>query len=373
VPEPVELRDGGRRPLLRFSSGSVVLAVVLVLATGLLLRVVAAAATPLLWYLGGAIGAALLFPLVSGLSRVMPRGLAIALVAVGSVVVAGFVSYRVVDELQSQAERFAEEAPEAARDLEESESFGEAAREFGLEEKVAALARDVETFGRFRDPLDAARTAATTGASGFAVWMLGLLMLVAGPRFVAAGLHQVPEERRDEARAVLVRAYRRAWSYIALMVARGVLLGIVTALTAAAAGLPTPALLGTWVAAWSLVPGLGLVVGGMPVVVVAALSGPQAALGALVAALAVQVADVLVVQRRIDRRTLHVGPAITLAASVVGLALYGPGGMVMALSLAIFAVGVVLEATVPNEGAPHGDAQSDEAAKVSQSSGSPPS
>jgi putative heme transporter len=364
---PSEGAAGPRPPLLRITTSSVVAGLALVVGAALVLRVVAAASTPLIWYLGGSVGAALLYPLVTGLQRVMPRGLAVAVVAVGTVLVAGLVGYQVVEELQVQAERFAEEAPRAAREIERSDTFGEAAREFGLSDKVAALARDVQTFGRFEDPLDAARTAATKGASGFAVWTLGLLMVAAGPRFVTAALHQIPDEdRRARAADVLTTAYRRAWHYLAAMVARGLVLGVVVGAFAAAFGLPTPALLGTWVAAWSLVPGLGLVFGGMPVVLVAVLASPLVALAAFVGLLGAQVLDALVLQRRLEERTLHVGPAVTIIASLVGLALYGPGGLVIALSLAVFGVALVAEVTPPNE-----PPQSDDAAKVSQSSGSP--
>ncbi len=100
-------------------------------------------------------------------------------------------------------------------------------------------------------------------------------------------------------------------------------------------------LLAVWVGAWSIVPGLGVVVGAFAVGLLAIPESLSLAVWLMVLFIGYQVFDALVLEKRIDRATLHLGSFGTFVAAALGLEAYGIGGLIVALLLAIFAAAVV--------------------------------
>ncbi len=114
-----------------------------------------------------------------------------------------------------------------------------------------------------------------------------------------------------------------------------VMAGVLTYVIAQLADLPGPAPLALWVAVFDLVPLVGFVVGGLPVVLLALAVSPTRAAVVLVVFVAWQLVEAIVLQRRLERRSLHVGPFVTVAVAMVGLELYGFGGALAAAALAV--------------------------------------
>jgi predicted PurR-regulated permease PerM len=59
--------------------------------------------------------------------------------------------------------------------------------------------------------------------------------------------------------------------------------------------------------------------------------------------LAWQLVEATVLQRRLERRSLHVGPFVTVALAMIGLELYGIGGALAAAALAVVAAALADE------------------------------
>jgi predicted PurR-regulated permease PerM len=98
-----------------------------------------------------------------------------------------------------------------------------------------------------------------------------------------------------------------------------------------------------WVALWDTVPLLGAVVGALPIVLLAAAVSP--AKGVLLAGLFVgyQIFESVILQRRTEKKTLKVGPFLTVAGGFAGLELYGLGGALLVLLVVILVVAVADE------------------------------
>jgi predicted PurR-regulated permease PerM len=108
--------------------------------------------------------------------------------------------------------------------------------------------------------------------------------------------------------------------------------------------LPAPAVLGLLAGGASVVPKLGIVLGALPLVLLAgAVEGGGTLLLATGGVVALQVADALFVARWLEPASVPVGPAISLAAVLLGTNLYGVGGGAVALVLSVFAVAVAAE------------------------------
>lgn len=337
------------RRVVRYSGFSLVRAV-LVFGAGLFaVFAFLAAKRPLGWLLVAILLAALLAPVVGRLARRVPRGLAVAIVAVGGLALVVGVTYRGIDEVQRQARRVERAAPVAARDLQRSERFGEVARQAQLEDKVTAFVDELPARLRGGDTVAAIRSAASRGAAFVATFVLMVFVLISGPRFVSGGLGQIRDpERRAKVEAVLVGAYPRAWRYVFLSLARASVAGVFTWAVCIRAGVPGAVLLGLWVAAWSLVPLIGVMVGALAVVLLAVTVSLDVAGALLVLFIAYQVAEALLVQRRLEARSIHVGPFISFLAAAVGLELYGIGGLFGGLAIVVFAL-CVLDGLAPTD------------------------
>ncbi|OWY63657.1 hypothetical protein B7486_51850 [cyanobacterium TDX16] len=341
--------DDGATPLLRLTTSSVVRAVLLLALAVVAALAFQAATRPLSWMLAALLLAGLLRPAVLRLSRHIPRGFAILIVALGSVALVGFVGYRGWDDLHRQVEFVEREAPRAARDLEDSDRYGELAREVELAEKVDTFLDDLPGTLQGGSGADALRSTATRGPVFFATFILMVFFLVSGDRSVRGGIEQIRDlDRRVVVERVVKGGYRRWWTYLSLVLARAVVVGLLTWATCRLLGIPAATVLGIWVAAWSLVPSVGIVVGSLAVVLLAIPESFTTPFVLLAAAVLVQVLDATLVQPRIDRRALHVGPFLTLLAAVLGLELYGIGGLVGAVAITILVV-AFLDEVAPDD------------------------
>lgn len=329
---------------LRVTTASVVRAVLVLALAAVFAAAFDDASRPLSWILTAGLVAGLLRPLAQRLDRFVPRALALLVVAVGPVLVLGFLVYRTYDDLDRQVDRAQQEAPEAARELERSSRFGDLAREVDLSSRVDELVDGLPDRLRGGTPAEALRSTATRGAAFFATFVLMVFFLVSGPRGVKAAVAQVRDpDRRAVVDRVVHAAYWRWWSYVVLSLARAVVIGLGAFLVLDAVGVPAPTVLAIWVAVWSLVPGVGLVVGSFAPVLLAVSVSFEAAGALLAGALVLQIVDGILVQPRIESRSMHVGPFLVLLAGVLGLELYGVGGMVGAVALVVGAVAVLDE------------------------------
>lgn len=347
------------RRTVHFSAFSLVRAVLVVGLGAFGVFAFLAAKRPLGWLLVAILLAALLYPIVDRLDRFLPRGIAIAVVALGGLALVGGITYRGIDEVRRQAGNLEEAAPAAARDLQRSDRFGEFARQAQLEDKVQTFVDELPDRLRGGDTVDALRSAASRGAAFVATFVLMLFVLISGPRFIESGLGQIRDpERRAGVRGVLVGAYPRAWRYVALSLAKAVVAGLFTWAVCVTADVPGAILLGLWVGAWSLVPAVGVLVGSLAVVLLAVPISLETAGALLVVFLGYQVAEVFVLQRRVERRSIHVGPFLSLVVAALGLELYGIGGLFGSLALMVFAL-CVLDGLAPTDRSDLADAAQD--------------
>ena len=256
-----------------------------------------------------------------------------------------------VGDLQHGLQRLRVAAPETAADLESRRSWlGDAARQFGLQQRVKDFLDDIPARLAGGSPGAAVRAAATRGMAVVITFVLMVFLISHGPRLVRGLLRQVPAEHRRAVRAALLRAYRRAWGYVVAMFGEGHPGGrghrVPARPRARPAGL-VRALGRGWRIA-SVVPYLGVAIGGLGLVLLAGgVHGGGTAILAAVGVLALQgagraVATALVIQPR----TLRVGPAISLAVLLLGTSLYGIGGGAVALAVVTVAM-AVLEQLLP--------------------------
>lgn len=299
------------------------------------------------WFAAAVLVAILVDGPVDLLTRVMRRGLAIVVLFAALFAVVGVVVYGVFNDLSTEIDRLEVELPRAAAELEASDQFG-------------GLARDLELRERARDAVDGlgerlsgeARSTAASFGAYFAGTVLVLFLLAWLPRFIDGGLAQIREERRRaNAREVVDATLHNARRYLSSAIVVAFASGIISFVVARLVDLPAPVALGLFVAILSFIPYLGVFVGSFPMIVLAAgLQSTSRALFVLFAAVVLQVACAAVM-RPVQRRTVYVGPGITLVVGLLGFAAYNVGGALVGIAAAVFALALV-DALATNEEPP---------------------
>jgi len=310
------------------------------------LAMLAASARVIGWILVAATFAGLLHPAVTFFERWMRHGLALVVVVLVCVGVAGFVGYRVVDDINTQLHELQRALPRAARSIEHSDQFGKSAREIHLARKVGAFVDELPAKLRGGSTADALRAAATRGVAFLATGVLTIFFLIHGRRLLNGAVNQLSSARQPRIRQVATSVYERSWRYVAGSIAMAIMAGLLAYGVARALELPGASPLALWMAIVDIVPVLGIVLGGLPLVLLAAATSPawETAIAGLVLA-AWQLFETLYLQPRVEARSVHLGPFISIAIGMIGLELYGIGGALIALVLATV-IGTLIDETL---------------------------
>jgi predicted PurR-regulated permease PerM len=330
------------RQRLRLSTRSLVV-VVLVIAVALVARnVIGRSSRVLGWLVAASIVAALVQPVVAFFQRQMRRSLAV-LCAVGLLVASvGSVAYATLDDLRDQGERLQRVLPQAAARIERRDDrFGEAARDFQLSERISDLVDDLPDQIAGGSGTDALRSAAGRTGAFLAGGVLTIFLLIYGERLLGGLSSLLSSERRARIEPLARTAYARWWRYCHWSIAISIAAGAAVWALARALEIPGPVVLGLAVGVFSTAPYIGVVIGALPLLLVA--GGTQAGwrvalVGATVVVL--QAAEILVRRRVVERRSLRLGPAVPVVVGMLAFDFAGIGGALVGIALAVGAAAV---------------------------------
>lgn len=360
------IRRDERPTPIRLTFGSAALVVGGLLAVLLLRNVFVAAHRVLGWSLAATVAALLISPLVTRLARHIPRIVALLLTGVLIAAMAGGLVYGVFDDLAAEAEVLGERAPSAAARLAaRADGIGQVAVDLRLEERTRDLAAAIDD--RFGARSDALTSTAGTVPTYFVCFILTVFLVLFGPRIVDGGLRQIPDEqRRDRLRQVLHEGAGRGVRYLWAALAQALVAGGLVYLAAAVLDLPAPVALALVAGVVATVPYIGFFVGALPVVLLVAGFESVTAAGVLLGAVvAVQVFEALWLRRRVDDRTLHVGPAVPVVVAAVGFEVYGIGAALYGAAVAVLLLGLADAAATDDGELPTPDQDWDEPATSS--------
>jgi predicted PurR-regulated permease PerM len=310
--------------------GAIVVAVVL-------RNVFVEARRPIGWAIAALVMAAAIEPLVSLVSRHMRRGLALVCVLVPLLAAVGLVGRGVYQDLDSSIDKLKQALPDAAHDIEQSPRFGKAAKDLQLEHRAQRVADTL------KKPSSQVAGAAVGSAGAYLVTTILMIFALGwGPRFGSAALHQIEDEgRRDRLARVVGEAFSKSQAYVDTMLAQGLFVGLLSWILFRVFDVPAPTPLAVLLGVLSLVPFVGIFVGALPAVMLEAgfeTFGRAALLLAIM--LMLQLLQVVIYQG-VTRRTLYIGPAVTVIAYLVGSGIYGVGGAIVTSAVAVFGIALV--------------------------------
>jgi predicted PurR-regulated permease PerM len=338
----------GQRPtdhrVVRITARSAVVGVLVLVAGIVAQRVFVAAHRPLSWTAAAIVVAVLIDPVVDLLDRHIPRlaAVIVALVLVGGAAFA--VTYMAFDDLGNGLDRLGRAAEDAAQRLEErDDSVGDLARDIDASRRVNLFVDtlDERVTGGDEVLASTAGTAPTYLVGG----ILTLFLMSYGPRFAQSAVNQLPSpSQREAVTDVVTRALNRSRRAVLLMLAEGLLVGLIVTGVAYLLDVPSAAALGFAAGLLAMLPHVGIVLGTLPLILlILALRSDIEAIVAAVVIVACQLVDSYVVRRRISLYSVHVGLLVPWVVVLVGYAVYGVGGAAFGVVFAVFGLAVLDE------------------------------
>jgi predicted PurR-regulated permease PerM len=279
--------------------------------------------------------AAGLDPAVSWLTRHrIPRWAAVTtILLVGAGVLAAFLA-AAIPPLANQATALANELPHYLHTLKDHNSqLGRLNTRFQIQQRLSHL---LSTKGSalIGGVLGAGALVLSTAASLLAVTVLVVYFLAAMPRIKMFAYRLAPQSRR--ARVILIgdEIFTKVGGYVLGNFLTSVIAGAGTYIWLLVFNVPYPVLLGLLVALLDLIPVIGSTVGGAIVSLVALTVSLPVALATLGFYIAYRLAEDYLIVPRILGRTVQVPAVVTVVAVLIGGALMGIIGALVAIPVA---------------------------------------
>jgi len=297
-------------------------------------------------------------PLVSLLERVrspwgpVRRGLAAAVVLVAIVVLGAWALVVALPHLARELARFVAGAPASlekliagVRAFAEARGAGAWLGPFGGDDPMSAA----EVVQRAGGALLGA-VAKVFGSFGHAIGIvlvpiLAFWLLAEREAVERSTLEFVPEAARPRVRQVLESIDRALRSYVRGQSIVCALMGSLVGIALAVLGVPVPALLGTTVAVFEIVPILGFWSASVFIVLAGWSASPRTALLGWLAYLVINQSVGLLVTPHVMSRHMRLHPFVVIVSILSGAALLGAAGAVLALPVAAAVQSIVSQLT----------------------------
>ena len=279
--------------------------------------------------------AAGLDPVVNWLTkRRVPRWAAVIVVLLGMLGVIGGFLAAAIPPLAAQTANLIAELPHYAHALQDHNSqFGRLNMKYHVEQRLSHLlaTRGSSLVGGV---LGAGALVLGALASTLAVIVLVVYFLAGMPQIKLFAYRLAPHSRR--ARAILIgdEIFTKVGGFVLGNVVTSVVAGLGTYLWMLAFGIPYPILLGLFVAIMDLIPVIGSTIGGAVVTLVALTVSLPVAIATLAFYIAYRLAEDYLLVPRIMGSTVKVPAVVSLVAVLVGGALMGIVGALVAIPAA---------------------------------------
>jgi predicted PurR-regulated permease PerM len=166
------------------------------------------------------------------------------------------------------------------------------------------------------------------------IGVLGPYLAVSLPAIVRAGTRLLPRERREDFLRSVNASTTLVGNYILGNLAVSILAGIVAFAGLSLLGVPFALALAVWVAVVDAIPAIGATLGAIPALFVAATAGFGTLVGTLVFFVVYQQMENHLVIPVVMRRAVSISPAAVLIAILLGGAVAGVFGVILAVPIA---------------------------------------
>lgn len=337
------------RPLRKSAFQTAFVATLGVMLAYVLGRAVVATSSVLVLILVAAFLAVGLDPLVAGLvRRRFRRGLAVLLVLLGALGLLGGFIAAIAPPISRQATQLVKKAPDYIQNLQNDNSTIRRLDErYHILDEVKKRAAEGPTLG-----IKALGGVLGLGKAivGFAFSLLTVVILTAYflanmPGIKRFALRLVPRSRRARVGLLTDEIMARVGGYVLGNLATSLVAGFTTFAFLEVVGVNYAVALAMFVAITDLIPLIGATIGAVVVTVVALFKSVPAAIVTFAFFVAYQQFENYVLQPRVMKQTVDVAPVVTIVAALIGAAVLGILGALLAIPVAA-AVQLILQEVV---------------------------
>jgi predicted PurR-regulated permease PerM len=314
----------------------VVVAVVLAAAAGLFLlfelkRVV-------VWLFVSVFFATVLAPAVTWIERRgVRRGLSVAIVMVGLVVIVFLLLFAFARPIVTQSVEFAQNLPETVDRVRNAPIVRDLAERFNVQDRVGSVGEQVpqQLVGLSGPILSAFASIGQAIVGLLTIFVMTVFLLLYGPRFVRTGeIAMVPQEHRSRMATIADRSMHAVSGWVAGNIFTSLIAGIVSLVPFLLLRLPYASLLALWVFVADLIPLVGATLGALPAIIVAFMHSVTAGIVITVFFIVYQQIENHALQPLVYGKTISLNPFIVLLAVIAGVELAGFIGALLALPVA---------------------------------------
>ena len=320
---------------------SIVRIVLIIVAVAVCLWLIYQVRRPLTWIFIAAFIAIALSGPVNSLSRHMRRGLAIAIVYVGLLLIPIGLIVLIVPPFITEGNRFAENLPQYSRQVSEYVEDNDRLRELNKDYDITQKLE--EEADKLPSRLGGAATTLRDVGIGIVnslfalitILVLAAFMLGGGRGWVDAALQLRPPEQRVRLERSLNRIAGAVGGYVAGALFIAFVAGIATYVVLTILGVPFRAPLAVIAGLFSLIPLVGATIAAVLIGLVTLFENfPTATIVWTIWAIVYQQFENHVIQPQVQKRTVNVHPFITIVSVLIGSTLLGILGALLAIPLA---------------------------------------
>lgn len=260
----------------------------------------------------------------------------------------GFVA-AVVPPIARQTTSLVKHAPDYVHRLDGNKTFREIDRRYHITAKVEQRAKEGFSVNSLGGVVGLGKAILGIFAATLTVIILTIYFLANMPAIKAVFYRMMPRTRRARVGLLTDEILDRVGGYVLGNLATSVVAGATTFIWLIAFGIPYPVALAMFVAITDLIPLVGATIGAIGVTGVALFHGvvPGLATGAFY--VAYQQFENYVLQPRVMKRTVDVAPVVTIVAALLGAALLGMIGALIAVPLAAAVQLLLTEVVFPRQ------------------------
>jgi predicted PurR-regulated permease PerM len=278
------------------------------------------------------------------------RGQAVTIIVLLFILtIVGFLA-AVVPPLVRQVAEFATNLPEYIQELAQR---NERLEEFVNSRDIATRLREATSNlpstigGSLGTVVGVAGSVLTTIFSSLTVLVLTIYFSINLQSIREGTFKLVPRSKRHRVQELADPVLTKIGGYIAGNITISVIAGVLSFVFLIIAGVPFPVALALWVAIADLIPMVGATLGAIPAVIVAAFTSLPLGIATLVFFVIYQQFENYVVAPRVMTKAVDLSPAAVLLSALIGGALLGVVGVLMAIPLAAGMKLLVQELVIP--------------------------
>jgi predicted PurR-regulated permease PerM len=281
--------------------------------------------------------------------RGLRRSIAVLLIALAALGFFGGFVAAVVPPIAHQSTSLVRHAPDYVHRLDNNKTFRQLDKRYHITAKVDERAKkglSADSLGGF---VGVGKAILGIFASTLTIIILTIYFLANMPAIKAVLYRAVPRTRRARVGLLGDEILDRVGGYVLGNLATSVIAGVATFIWLVAWGIPYPVALAMFIAITDLIPLIGATIGAIGITIVAIFHGVVPGVATGIYYLAYQQFENYVLQPRIMKRTVDVAPVVTIVAALLGAALMGILGALIAVPLAAAVQLILTEVVYPSQ------------------------